>query len=115
MRDARPDRLLPHIADDSPAKPARFASPGKARPVALGASLACLAAALLLVGVPGMGDRADIGRAHLRWVNCRFDPPLYCQRFPSPREIVSQLNIGNIDRALRILAGLRADPLRDGT
>ena len=53
MRDARPDRLLPHIADDSPAKPAPSASPGKARPVALGASLACLAAALLLVVFPG--------------------------------------------------------------
>jgi len=53
MREARPDRLLPHIADDSRAKPAPSASPGKARPVALGSSLACLAAALLLVVFPG--------------------------------------------------------------
>ncbi len=42
----------------------------------------------------------------MRWVKCRLDPPLYRQGVPRPRELVSQLNIGNIDRAVRILVGL---------
>jgi hypothetical protein len=29
-----------------------------------------------------MGDRADVGSAHLRWVNCCFDPPPYRQGIP---------------------------------